>query len=69
MHVKGELEKIAGKTITDDDLRAAIKVMNKTRAARRAFVKLASDHWRRDLRCEALRRAPCRLVYGARRVR
>ena len=44
MHVKGELEKIAGKTITDDDLRAAIKVMNKTRAARRAFVKLASDH-------------------------
>ena len=44
MHVKGELEKIAGKTITDDDLRAAIKVMNKSRAARRAFVKLASEH-------------------------
>ena len=44
MHVKGELEKIAGKTITDDDLRAAIKVMNRNRAARRAFVKLASEH-------------------------
>ena len=28
MHVKSELEKIAGKEITDDDLRAAIKVMS-----------------------------------------
>ena len=44
MHVKAELEKIAGKAITDDDLRAAIKVMNRSRAARRAFVKLASEH-------------------------
>ena len=44
MHVKSELEKIAGKEITDDDLRAAIKVMNRSRAARRAFVKLASEH-------------------------
>ena len=43
-HVKGELEKIAGKTITDDDLREAIKVMNRNRAARRAFVKLAGEH-------------------------
>ena len=43
-HIKGELEKIAGKTITDDDLRAAIKVMNRNRAARRAFVKLAGQH-------------------------
>ena len=29
-------QKIAGKEITDDDLRAAIKVMNRSRAARRA---------------------------------
>ena len=43
-HIKTELEKIAGKTITDDDLRAAIKVMNKNRAARRAFVQLANEH-------------------------
>ncbi|MBM6681421.1 (R)-2-hydroxyglutaryl-CoA dehydratase subunit beta [Pseudoflavonifractor capillosus] len=44
MHVKYQLEEISGKIITDDDLRDAIKVMNKNRAARRAFVKLASDH-------------------------
>ena len=43
-HIKTELEKIAGKTITDDGLRAAIKVMNKSRAARRAFVQLANEH-------------------------
>ena len=43
-HIKTELEKIAGKTITDDDLRAAIKVMNKNRAARRAFVQLSLIH-------------------------
>ena len=44
MHVKGELEKISGTTVTDEALREAIKVMNRNRAARRAFVKLASDH-------------------------
>ena len=44
MHVKSELEKISGTTITDEALREAIKVMNKSRAARRAFVKLASEH-------------------------
>jgi bcr-type benzoyl-CoA reductase subunit C len=43
-HVKGELEKIAGTTITDEALREAIKTMNRSRAARRAFVKLASEH-------------------------
>jgi len=44
MHVKKELEKIAGITVTDEALREAIKVMNKSRAARREFVKLAGQH-------------------------
>ena len=44
MHVKGELEKIAGTTITDEALRGAIKVMNRSRKARREFVKLAGQH-------------------------
>ena len=44
MHVKKELEKISGAAITDDALRQAIKVMNRSRAARREFVKLASEH-------------------------
>ena len=44
MHVKSELEKISGAAITDDALRQAIKVMNRSRAARREFVKLASEH-------------------------
>ena len=43
-HVKKELEKISGTAITDEALREAIKVMNRSRAARRAFVKMASDH-------------------------
>jgi bcr-type benzoyl-CoA reductase subunit C len=43
-HVKQELEKISGTAITDEALREAIKVMNRSRAARRAFVKLASEH-------------------------
>jgi len=43
-HVKSELEKIAGKTITDEDIRGAIKVYNRSRAARREFVKLAGQH-------------------------
>ena len=42
MHVKSELEKIAGKEITDDDLRAAIKVMNRSRAAGLSSSWLAS---------------------------
>lgn len=43
-HVKKELEKISGKEITNDDIQKAIKVYNVSRAARRRFVKLASDH-------------------------
>ena len=38
------LEKIAGHEIKSEDIAAAIKVYNKSRAARREFVKLASDH-------------------------
>lgn len=43
-NVKKSLEKIAGKEITDEDIRNAIKVYNASRAARREFVKLANDH-------------------------
>ena len=42
--VKAGLEKIAGHEIANDDILNAIKVYNKSRAARREFVKLASDH-------------------------
>ena len=44
MHVKSELEKISGNTITDEALRDAIKVMNRSHKARREFVKLAGQH-------------------------
>ena len=44
MHVMAELEKISGNTITDEALRDAIKVMNRSRKARREFVKLAGQH-------------------------
>ena len=43
-HVKNELEKIAGTAITDEALREAIKVMNRSRAARRPSAKLAGQH-------------------------
>jgi len=43
-HVKKELEKVAGKEITKEALWDAIKVYNKSRAVRREFVKLASEH-------------------------
>ena len=43
-NVKKMLEKIAGKEITNEDIRNAIKVYNASRAARREFVKLASEH-------------------------
>ncbi len=43
-HVKTELEKIRGSEITDEEIRNSIKVYNKSRAARREFVKLASEH-------------------------
>ncbi len=42
--VKKGLEKIAGHEIANDDILNAIKVYNKSRAARREFVKLANDH-------------------------
>jgi len=42
--VKKGLEKIAGHEIANDDILNAIKVYNKSRAARREFVKLAGDH-------------------------
>ena len=43
-NVKAGLEKIAGHEIKSEDIAAAIKVYNKSRAARREFVKLVSDH-------------------------
>ena len=43
-HIKTELEKISGEAITDEALRNAIKVYNRSRAARREFVKLAGEH-------------------------
>ncbi len=43
-NVRRELEKIAGHEMTDEDIRAAIKVYNKYRQARREFVKLAGEH-------------------------
>ncbi len=43
-HVKKELEAICGHEITDEALSEAIKVYNRSRKARRAFVKLAGEH-------------------------
>jgi len=43
-HIKKELEKISGAPITDDAIREAIKVFNRSRAARREFAKLAGQH-------------------------
>ncbi|NLU44025.1 MAG: 2-hydroxyacyl-CoA dehydratase [Acholeplasmataceae bacterium] len=43
-NVRKELEKIAGKAITDDDITKSIKIYNASRKARREFVKLASEH-------------------------
>jgi bcr-type benzoyl-CoA reductase subunit C len=42
--VKARLEEIAGQKIGDEKLRDAIKVYNRARAAKRAFVKLAGLH-------------------------
>lgn len=42
--VKAELEKIAGHEITNEALSSAIRVYNKSRAARRRFVTLAGQH-------------------------
>ena len=43
-NVKNRLEEISGNKITDDALKNSIKVYNASRAARRAFVKLAGTH-------------------------
>ena len=43
-NVRKALEEIAGHEMTSDDIRNAIKVYNKSRAARREFVKLAAKH-------------------------
>ena len=42
--VKRSLEKIASRAITPEALQDAIKVYNRSRAARREFTKLASEH-------------------------
>jgi bcr-type benzoyl-CoA reductase subunit C len=42
--IKARLEEIAGHKISDEKLQNAIKVYNKARAAKRAFVKLAGQH-------------------------
>ena len=42
--VKEQLEKIAGKTITNEALKEAVVVYNKSRAARRRFTELAACH-------------------------
>ncbi len=43
-HVKKELEKLTGSPITDEALQDAIRIYNASRAARRSFVRLASEH-------------------------
>lgn len=42
--VKSELEKISGRTITDEDMEEAWSVYEEYRQAMRAFVKTAADH-------------------------
>lgn len=42
--IRKNLEEVCGHEISDDSIKDAIKVYNKSRAARREFVKLASDH-------------------------
>ena len=43
-NVRKKLDEISGHEMTDEDIRNAIKVYNASRAARREFVKLASEH-------------------------
>ena len=43
-NVRKMLDQISGREMTDEDIANAIKVYNASRAARREFVKLASDH-------------------------
>jgi len=44
MRVKGELEALAGKKITDEALYESVQVYNESRAERRRFVQLAAAH-------------------------
>lgn len=59
--VKGHLEEICGHEITNDAILAAIKVYNKSRAARREFCKLANAH--PDLISASTRAAILRAAY------
>ena len=43
-NIRRELEEVAGAPITDEAIANAIKVYNRSRAARRKFAKLANDH-------------------------
>ena len=43
-NVKSQLEKIASKAITPEELSRTIRIYNQSRAARRRFVELANDH-------------------------
>ena len=42
--IKGQLEEIAGRTVTDADIAEAVKVYNENRAALRAFTAAAAKH-------------------------
>lgn len=42
--IKAELEKIAGTTISDDRIRESIRIYNRSREARRRFIKLSGQH-------------------------
>ena len=59
--VKGHLEEICGHEITNDAILDAIKVYNKSRAARREFCKLANAH--PDLISASTRAAILRAAY------
>mgnify|MGYP001247116847 FL=1 len=59
--VKGHLEEICGHEITNDAILDAIKVYNKSRAARREFCKLANAH--PDLIPASVRAAILRAAY------
>lgn len=42
--IRKELDEVSGHQMTDEDIQNAIKIYNRSRAARRAFVKLAGEH-------------------------
>ena len=59
--MKGHLEEICGHEITNDAIKEAIKVYNKSRQARREFCKLANEH--PDLIPASARAAVLRAAY------